>query len=292
MTAPCQLCKTEIHTDKHPIAAFPCSHCFHLYCLLDSYTIRQIESKCPACEPSDSKHTHESLLRIFLNAKRSLNLGNSLSDLHLDIKIDLIQKIVEKRYKNQLSKVSKIKEYKHKKNRKSKRDYSEDQDFERIEPILSLIQTREDIVLLYRMNYTMTDVLQSRITIEHLITCGYGMIDWFILQAEWDELISMQLCPDLFKEHPEIMDISSIIEMYGLKFRHLFVDLCDSKLSEMAKLKLSKQNMKDIEFSDEALAKHRIRVEDFRASPLWSTLTTEDWTDVLISAEHHRKKVK
>lgn len=147
--------------------------------------------------------------------------------------------------------------------------------------LLEMINNHEDIVLMYYRGYTMRDAIIEDIKLNIMISNGYGLIDWLVLGATWTDLIALGLTPEMIEHYSRMMDISSLIEVYRLKFHDVFDTLCKKSLSRMAKLRLCKQDMINLGFSGKRLKKYGIEIDSFKSSSLWKTLIPSEWNELL-----------
>lgn len=162
-----------------------------------------------------------------------------------------------------------------------KQEFKEQNELSQKAPLLEVIGNHEDIVFIYYKGYSMNDAIVENIKLTHMVQKGYGIIDWLMLGATWTELITLELSPDMIDHCSAMVDISSLIEVYRLKFHDVYVTLCKKSMSKMAKLRLCKQDFINIGFSVKRLKKYNIELDNFKVSPLWKTLTTNEWNELL-----------
>lgn len=238
---------------------------------------------------TEDERTSVSMFESYKNCKRSLAAGTNFKEFKSDIKLTAIESIVITKYRKHIEAIGKLKEGKRAlKTKKSTGKWlpfdwnSKNEEStatqEKRKPLLKLIQIHEDIAIIVSKKYTMRDIISEKIGVYQLIDHGYNMIDWFLLKATWKELLDNGLDPQCFEKYHLMLDISSMIDYYGINIKDIFVDLCDGSLDSMSCLRMNSKDMTKIGFIPSTATKLGITLKILKKSKMWPSLTVEDWT--------------
>jgi hypothetical protein len=288
----CSSCSGLIQNQYQNYAVFPkCNHAFHMPCLINRENHCNPADGCPMCYyKSNEEMASRKLFDTVKDCQRYLSAGVSLKQYKSDLKMAAIEDIVMSKYKSQLDKINKVKEGKKKTKKVNKwipfdwtlrhSEKSEEIEVYNRSSIKALISGHEDIVLITIMKYTMADVLEERLNIFFLIENGYNMIDWFLLRASWGQLLSLGINPDCFATYFIMVDISSVIDYYKLGFKDIYNDLCHCSLDDMAKLRMTVDDLKTINFIASRTKKAGITTTTLKKSAMWSTIAVQAWQEL------------
>lgn len=301
----CSLCEVDI-LKQHVYVAYPCkeNHRFHLMCLHSYEEISDCLDVCPACEDPRAKKCHVNekhicLMKSYEGVKRSLNVGRNIRDVLDDIRIDSLLSLANTKYKD------KQKEYEALKNSdpsqtggffsllnwRTKVVETEYQDIGYRGNVMSLIKAKENISVMVLKGISWRSLVQENINVNVLFGAGYNILDCFLLGASWDDLLASGLTSSTFIEFEKLVDITSLIHYYGLRFYQLYSDLCNYRMNEMANLGLKYDDFLAMEFSVEKLFKRRLGIVSITNSDLWNCLTVEQWDSLGIAKPETHKKM-
>lgn len=299
----CPLCGLETLEEQVRVM-FPCSnkHTIHMQCLLSRENIRGALDECPGCEDFQKNcvitDKHTCLLKSYNNIKQSLNIGRSQDDILNQVKIGLIKTLAQDKYKTKVPEFESISIrsetyvggylsdlFNWGTGNKKK---TENDDIGFTGSVLRMINAREKSTALYFKNVTWKDVIHENIDIETMFEKGYTILDFFILQATWEDLLTSGLSYDLFEKYKDRVDITSLIIYYHLNFIDIYKDLCESNFSYMAKIGLTFQDFVDMKFNVNDLRLKGLSAASIVNSDLYRCLTMEQWAIFDVKIEKYK----
>lgn len=306
MKRECIFCLLQVK-DTEVRVTYPCvhQHVVHLQCLYSKENILSCLNDCPACEDSTVhnctiQEKHTCLLESYEDIKRTLNIGRDQEQILQDIKIDMIQTLAKEKYKHKANDYSSMHVsidrptgylslsslfswgFKAKK--------PDNQDIGYTGRVINIVNSKEKSSAMFLKNITWRDIIAESIDVEYLFEKGYCVLDFFVLRASWDDLLTSGLRYQMFVEFKEQLDISSLIKYYVLDFYIIYRELCFGEIDNMSVIGLTYQDFLAMKFEIRKLKKRGISEHQIANSKLWNCLTQDQWINLGISPDKYKRR--
>jgi len=115
-------------------------------------------------------------------------------------------------------------------------------------PII-LLKHKTQSHMLLRKNIDMKAIIRAGITLEYMLGKKYNLLDFIVLRATYQDLLTMGLCAGLWKSHSKLLPFMDTIHTFNLNFMNVYVQICREQFDEFIFLQFDANDMRQLHVS-------------------------------------------
>ncbi len=305
MLKSCGVCNLGVDKDVTGETIFPCGHSFHIKCA-HGFLSRNF-SYCPKCNFDIS-------LPLFSKTKPSEKFKNPL-DFGDDSRIHVVLELRESLLNADQSSITSNRIHKNIGKTSTEENGTKNSIFnvfdvnkftsllrdsnsneKNIESLKSeknitiLISHKAPVDLIIDKGYTFKALLRSGETVSNLLRLEYSLSDFVYLRASWSNLTLGNGSIDyfVFEKYRNQLSITIMTLVYKVTLSTIFTDLCYSKIENLAKMKITVDEMKLLksDFDTLLIIDPKFNAESMIA---FDHYKLNDWKNLGFSKSHESK---